>query len=285
MYPHHQSPFFKLRSRKRLAEILRVDQRWFKASFDLDSQYIVRAEKEIKSRIIEEPSAKLKKVQRRIKILLGRIEIPDFVQNLGYHRSYATNAKYHINGKAVKSLDIKRFFPNIPSRKVYNFFKSYLECPEDISAILTKLVTYQNHVPTGSPSSSIIAYYAYLEMWNNIESLAKTDGCMLTIYADDITISGPTIPKGLMWKIKNQIHANGLDYHKSKSYEGNVPKEITGVIISNNCLKAPHRQHQKSYMLRQQLKKTCVQKEQENLLRKLEGTDAQIEYISSFSKQ
>ncbi|NEO87766.1 MAG: RNA-directed DNA polymerase [Spirulina sp. SIO3F2] len=236
-----------------------------------------------KQRIIEEPSIKLKKAQKRLKALLGRIIIPNFVHNLGYRRSYVTNARSHVNGCIVKSLDIKKFFPSTPSRKVYYFFYSFLQCPTDIAAILTKLVTYKGHLPTGSPSSSVIAYYAYLDMWNNIEAISKSSGCTLTIYADDITVSGSTIPKGLIWEIKKQIHKHGLDYHKSKFYEGKKPKSITGVITLQGQLKAQHCQHLKRYNLKKELKENQDKKYKEKLIQKLGGINAQIEYIRKLS--
>jgi len=47
-----------------------------------------------------------------------------------------------------------------------------------------------------------MSFYAHLNMWEEISEHTRKEGCTLTVYMDDITISGPQVPERLMWKIK-----------------------------------------------------------------------------------
>ena len=53
-------------------------------------------------------------------------------------------------------------------------------------------------------------------MWLKIAGIAKAAGCKLSVYIDDITLSGPAVPESLVWEIKKQIHSRGLVYHKQR---------------------------------------------------------------------
>jgi retron-type reverse transcriptase len=158
-----------------------------------------------------------------------------------------------------------------------------MECAEDIAGILTGILTYKGHLPTGSPSSPILSYYAHVDMWEKVDTLAREAGCTLTVYMDDVTLSGVKVPDSLVWKIKQQIHQSGLQYHKEKFYAGKV-REVTGVIICDRQLKLPNRQHKKIYELRQQLPRGIESEQQNTLLNQLQGCEAQANQIEKANK-
>lgn len=268
-----------------LAHILRIDLASLKRLTHSQRLY---TEKEVigkngKPRLIERPSHELKQVQTRISELLNRIEIPTFLFCPARRRSYITNASSHVNSAVVKKLDIKEYFQRTSSKRVYWFFHSYMECAEDIAGILTAILTYKGHLPTGSPSSPILSYYAHVDMWERVDTLAREAGCTLTVYMDDVTLSGMKVPDSLVWKIKQQIHRCGLQYHKEKFYAGKV-REVTGVIIRDGQLKLPNRQHKKIYELRQQLARGAESEQQNTLLNRLQGCEAQANQIEKANK-
>jgi retron-type reverse transcriptase len=241
--------------------------------------YIEREEKKSgkKPRIIEEPKFQLKRIQKRIANLLSRIETPGFLFCPAKGRSNICNARQHANQAVVHKLDIKTFFAS-SSKRVYWFFHTVMQCASDIAGILTKLSTLKGHLPTGSPLSPILSYYTYVDMWNAIDKIVHEANCILTVYMDDLTISGSKVSRKLIWQIKEQIYRCGLKYSKEKRYTGKN-REITGVIIVNGKLKLPNRQHLKMYKLRGQIQQENQAEKLSKLRQKLQGLEAQARLI------
>ena len=43
-----------------------------------------------------------------------------------------------------------------------------------------------------------MAYYAHVDVWEKVARIAKANGCVVTIWIDDITISGTKVSKSLV---------------------------------------------------------------------------------------
>jgi retron-type reverse transcriptase len=250
----NQSPFYCLNSKKKLAQILGDELRSISSLVKLDRKY---REKCIslngrKPRLVQEPVLELKNVQARIHDLLIRIELPDYVFSPARGRSYIDNARFHIGQPVVRQLDITNFFPSTPAQRVTQFFKQKLRCSPDVSWLLTELVTYEKRLPTGAPSSPIIAYYSYCDLWQDIANVLAISRCRFSIYVDDITVSGENVPDRLIWEVKKMIHEAGLKYHKEKHYRHGF-SEVTGVIVKEGGLSLPHRIHERTYKAQKDL--------------------------------
>lgn len=280
-YPLDQSPLYRLRSRSRLAKLLRLTPGELEKLARGDNRYSEwdQTNHKGKTRHIENPHHFLKKAQGRLAALLSKIEPPDFLFCPVKGRSYVTNAKHHVNGDVVVSLDIRAYYPSTSSRRVFWFFNSVLECERDIAGLLTALATWQARLPTGSPLSPILSFYAHVDMWQGIARLVREQECTLSVYIDDLSISGKNVPDRLLWNVKQQIHRCGLRYHKEKHYCGGA-KEVTGVIIRDGELTLPNRQHLKIHQLRQSLQTETDQEERNTLLGKLRGCLAQANQIT-----
>ena len=115
-------------------------------------------------------------------------------------------------------------------------------------------------------------------MWENIHEIVIRNGYLMTVYMDDITISGDYVSKKLLWDIKSIIFSYGLEYHKQKTY-CKQPFEVTGIIIKNNQIVAPNRQFKKL----NELEKLLIIKDetinQENINLQIQGLSAHIKYI------
>lgn len=61
----------------------------------------------------------------------------------------------------------------------------------------------------------------------------------MTLYVDDITVSGVLANDSLLEQIKNRIEATGLKAHKLKTYVGTAAK-VTGAIVLQNKVALPH---------------------------------------------
>ncbi len=286
-YGKREGPFFRLKSRKKLAELLFISKHKLERLARKENLYH-QFEKEKKgggSRLISAPRQDLKAVQKRIASLLQRIAPPEYLFAPVSGRSYVDNAAAHLGAKSFRLLDIEDFFPSCTENKVIWFFHKRMECPPDVSAIIRGLVTHNGALPQGSPCSPILAYLCYVDMWEEIAHIVNKEYCALSVYADDITISGNVVPEEAIWKIKKVLRKHGHHYSVEKERNRLRTAEVTGVILRPEGLRAPNRQHKKLHDLRLQLKVTNSKKEKVHLSAQLTGRLSQIGQISSRNPQ
>ncbi|MBB3938093.1 reverse transcriptase family protein [Aureimonas phyllosphaerae] len=285
-YPLHQSPFYKLTTRKRLATILGTDTATIKRlANDGDGFYreFDVTKKSGGKRGVEEPSAGLKDIQSRIAGKLSRIAPPDYLFCPVKGRCYVSNASQHRGNRVVRCLDVRRYFPSTSFERVLWFFRSVMLCSEDVAWHLAKIATYKGHLPTGSPLSPIMAYYAHYDVWEAISAICKEHGYTLTVYIDDVTISGHNVSAAVVWSIKKAIHRAGLRYHKEKAYIDR-PSEITGVIVDGDKLTVPNRQLQKLNRARRDLKTAANADDRKTHRNKVMGLSSQIVQVQKIAR-
>lgn len=280
-YNLDQSPLYKLASRSKLARLLGVSSGELRA---LSNEHNLYTEFDIPkksggTRHVENPRPNLKRVQAKIARLLSRISPPDFLFCPVKRRCYVANAAAHRHNRMVQCLDIKTFFPSATQRRVFWFFEKVMKCERDLAGLLAKLACYQGYLPTGSPLSPIMAYFAYYDLWSSIDAFCKQRGYVFTVYIDDVTISGQRVPASDIWEIRQMIHRVGLRYHKEKTFV-DQPAEVTGVILKDGKLTAPFRQHKKLHETRKQLS-IAPEEERFALVGTVAGVGGQIRQIAA----
>ena len=281
-YPLERSPLYGMPTRRKLAELLRIDMaqmRHLTGRQHLYSHFPV-PKKDGSSRLVDNPRDELKRVQRRIAKYLGRIAPPDILYCPVKGRSYIDNARQHRGHRVIHSLDVQKYFPSTKSRRVYWFFHRVMLCPTDVAAVLTKIACCDDCLPTGSPLSPIMAYFAHLDVWEKVAAIAKANGCVLTIWIDDITISGPKVPTTVVWRIKQAIYAGGLCYHKEKRAVDRRA-EVTGVVIRNGQLLVPNRQRVELQNLKHIKDRERRPEANKSLLGRLAGLNGQVAQIAA----
>ena len=287
-----QSPFYKLRTRKRLAQILltslgtlefllkysdlyvrrykhkKDDEIWLRAPPNVEEAHLYRP--------IDIPDPKLKELQSRIADLLGRIQPPSYLFSPVKGRSYVDNAARHKGARAFWLLDIADYFPSCTSNNVARFFSHHMRCSPDVIAMLVRMTTLAGSLPQGSPCSPALAFYSNYEMWEDIARLVHLSGCELSVYADDLTISGKSVPGSLIWEIKRRVNRQGLRIKKEKELSLiDAPADITGVIVRGDRTLLPNRQHQKLQQLREERRMTRDPAMRAVLERRIAGRVAQ----------
>ncbi len=281
-YGERDSPFFRLQSKAKLASLLFISLEKLKVLASADCLYFDFKKPKASGGIreISAPRDDLKAVQSRIAHLLQRIAPPDYLFAPVAGRSYVDNAAQHLGAASVRLLDIEDFFPSCTANKVIWFFMKRMECSPDVAAILSGVVTKNGSLPQGSPCSPILAYLSYIDMWEEVAKIVRTNGCCLSVYADDLTISGSVVPEQAIWKIKQALHKHGHRYKLSKERSKHLkPAEITGVILIRDRLLAPNRQHKKLYAVRQELRKARSPMRRVTLETQLKGRIAQMGQI------
>lgn len=232
-YPLHQSQLYKVSSRKKLAaEVFNVDLKWLERLAHHEKNFRIFAIVQSgKSRQVEVPKPTLERVHRRLFSLLERIEKPDYLHSGCRGRSYITNARAHAGPAPLVKLDLKKFYPSVDGARVARFFRETLNCSPDVAGLLTRLCVCENHVPTGSCVSQLLAYYAAAPMLDELYSLAATHGVRMTCYVDDLTFSGARATPSFLWAAKQIVDRHGFRYHKHRTYRADQDKVVTGAMI------------------------------------------------------
>lgn len=270
-YHLNQSPLYKLKTRRKLAALFNLSVRELETLVKRSDNYRIFTigKKVNKPRQVEEPKPHLERLHRRLFNLLRRIEPPKYLHSGIKGKSYITNAKKHIGKEALITLDIQKYFPSTKGWHVYDFFHNVMHCNKDVAGLLTKISTHNDHVPTGSCLSQIIAFYAHYEMFQEIYSLTSSLNLSMTCYVDDIAISGKNANKAVLHQIREILRRRGLNSHPSKErvYRAGVPKEVTGSIVIESGLKLPNRKHKKIH-------------EEINLILKMDDTNEKLDRIT-----
>lgn len=250
-YPLHQCALYMCLSKKKLEQLLKLnaDDASFLENMIQYHKFSIPKKDSTKLRDITAPANDLKKVQHRILRLLQRIERPQWIISGERGKSYVDNGRAHINSTYLLAADIKSFYNNCRRDYAYRFFTERLKTAPDVAKLLTDIITYEGGIPTGCPTSQIMAYYAYERMFSEIAQVAERYGCIFTLYVDDMTFSSqtPFDPKRLKREIEMILlrYGHRLNNSKVKYYGCNDAKPVTGTIVTREHRLATPNQLQK----------------------------------------
>ena len=260
-YALNQCALYKVGSKKRLAQVLDVDAKdLIRLSVDEGNFEVFELPALVceftgttrKARWVQNPVPELKIVLARITKLLSRIQVPDYCHGATPGRSYRSNAQAHVGANSVATFDLKDFFPSTTSKQVFCFFHTVLQCAPDVAGLLTDLCTYKRALPTGAPSSPILAYWVNRDLFRSVDQRGKDLQLKLSVYVDDITLSGDAIPRSLPEQVEGIVKSHGhkLSSHKTKIFGPGRPKHVTGVVIAGGALRVPHARFRKARAIR-----------------------------------
>lgn len=187
-------------------------------------------------RCINPPKPELKTIQKKLNSYLVKfIDFPDYAYGGVKGRDNILNACVHKGQKYVFQTDLKDFFPSITNRMVYNTFVLNGFSP-DVAALMTKLTTYEGHLPQGSPTSTTIANLVFAKTGEQIKQITEQNQLRFTTFVDDITISSQFDFKHLVPDIIKIVTDAGFKISQGKTTYKSGITEITGVRLPNNSL-------------------------------------------------
>lgn len=241
-YPIDQCWLYKVSSPAMLAERLGVPLTELEslAAGKSNYKFWYKVKDNGKRRLIEEPKPNLQKLHYKVHIALSKVHLPDYVHSIRKGRSYITNARAHLNGEEMVKLDVEKFYRNARSGAVFAFWFEKMQCRKDVAGLLTKLLTFDGHLPTGSSSSPMLSYFAYRPMFDTIAALASKRSLVLTLYVDDMVISGRGAHRGVLAEVRRIVAAHGLRSHKDHYFSKSVAKTVTGLMVTSGGLKLPY---------------------------------------------
>ncbi|MEI3268730.1 MAG: reverse transcriptase domain-containing protein [Candidatus Gastranaerophilaceae bacterium] len=142
-----------------------------------------------KKRLIEEPNVILKLLLKDLKeILFEKFDCPEYNKCWSGGNNYL-NAQAHAGQHAFVTTDISSFFTNSKACYVRKFFKEKLKISGEALDMMVQMCTYKGHIPTGAPTSSILAFLSHKDLFDEIAEYMSKRDITFTLYVDDITLS------------------------------------------------------------------------------------------------
>lgn len=289
-YALNQCALFKVGSKKRLAKVLDVEQRALvRLSTDVGNFRVFELAEDIceftgkrkKARWVQDPIPELKAVHRRIASLLGRIQVPEYCHGATRGRSYRTNASAHLNAKTLANFDLEKFFPSTTAKQIFGFFIHDLRCAPDVAGLLTDLCTYNRVLPTGSPVSPVLAFWANRNLFETLSARSAALNLTISVYVDDVTFSGEGIPRSLSKQVGGIVkkHRHKLSAGKTKLFGAGQAKHVTGVVIDGGKMRVPHSRFQKARAIGLALAAATDDEHREKLAARLSGLLGEAAYL------
>jgi RNA-directed DNA polymerase len=237
------SPLYRLQTVHQLAELfgVTVAQLWELAKHP-EKNYRVypKKQKNGKLRTIEEPQGLMKKLQKKLQQIFKQERFPKYLSSPAKGRSPLSNVETHRGRTTTIELDIKNFYPSCREGTVFHLFRYTVCCSPQVSWILTQLVCFKGHLPTGAPSSPLLAFYAYEELFNLLYGLVAIY-YRLSLWVDNISYSCMhslfyVSSKEIIERAQTILNMWGLKLNRSKSriYQVNKSAYITGYHLAPN---------------------------------------------------
>lgn len=187
-----------------------------------------------KKRLIEEPNMILKSVLKDLKkLLVEMFDCPEYNKCWTGGNNYL-NAQAHAGQHAFVTTDISSFFTNSKTCYVRKFFRNKLNITGEALNMLVQMCTYRDHIPTGAPNSSILAFLSHKDLFDEIAEYMSKRGITFTLYVDDITLSAKHgITREEIKFIKSALKKHKLEIKPEKTKFFNFKKAmITGFYLT-----------------------------------------------------
>lgn len=236
----------------------------------------------MKYREFSDSCDKHKKILRQICYYLSQIDMPEYLFSKK-ESDYKRNALYHIGNTKFILLDISSFFPNCKFKYVKDFFAkksglhmvreksdSYgnvIKYESDVADRMAKIVTAPINssnnsdriIPQGYPTSPIVSFLAYKEMFDKINDVALKYDCKFSTYVDDLSFSyknNSFNPYVLIFEVNNILNYYGHSINEKKIKIIDIEKElgpneqlvlplITGLTVKRYRVRASKKMHSK----------------------------------------
>ena len=188
-----------------------------------------------KKRWIEAPLPDLKRTQQRLLTkVLYRLNSTPFAHGFVPGRSIVTNAQQHVGRSWVVTLDLKDFFPSVTAKAVAKALEE-IDLVPDQRRLLLQLVTRNERLPQGAPTSPHLANLVTRDLDHQLASRGGHLGWTYTRYADDLAFSGDGDFKKLLPQVEEIVHSEGfcLARHKTRIRSRHQRQLVTGMVVNH----------------------------------------------------
>lgn len=239
-----------IKSLKKLLFVLGIDEDFVKqVATNKTNHYSPRDHKKImpdgyeKVRRIDHPDKEIRTVQKAINKKLLTDECINLAEEMTggiKNRSAALNATPHLGAESLLSIDISNCFPSISSSMIYSVYTQKLNYSPPVAKFLTRLTSYGDRLPQGSPASPSLCNLHLEVLVLEIRDILSRSNIAFTQYIDDFTFSGSQKELSLFQKpLIDCIQGYGLKINKRKLklQRQNERLFVTGYVVNNSELR------------------------------------------------
>lgn len=185
------------------------------------------------SRALHIPSDQLKEVQKRLNRKLFQTLRPHSATACVPERGVRWALEQHAPMPHLYHGDISSFFPSTSRDRVLRRLRR-LRVREPLDALLADLVTVDDQLPQGAPTSVAIGDIVLFPLDVRIDGLAKNNGLQYTRYIDDIALSGGRRVHGrYSGYVEDYADVEGWDLNeKGGRYGPDERQELLGAVIN-----------------------------------------------------
>ncbi len=246
-YELNCSPLAQKPTQKQLAELVGLKKSNLQNLATHKDKYIIRRSVEIngKLRNLAYPFGKLRAVHEKFKFHLNKIKQPEYLYSPRKGRAQRDNALFHTGQTQYLKIDIKQFYPSTTSEHIFRWAKYEMGMQDDVAGLFTQLVTVDGKSSFGSPLTPVLTTLVHRQIFDCIAEECRKRGLRISLWVDDINISGNFVPGLLVDKIRDVVRSHGLKTHKIRYSTGSRNVIITGLRVRGNVIDAPRTLHDK----------------------------------------
>lgn len=165
-------------------------------------------EKNKAKRVFYITSPDLKIIQRKILTnILSKIDFPAELNNGVKEKEAFAYVQSLRDSNYVLRMQFRNYLESIKPDVVLQVLMKETDLPEDLCRIILILTTTENHLPLGCSTSSTLANMVAKNTWlESLKSVTEDAGGKVSIYLDDVIISGPTEE---IFKVSEQVRKLG----------------------------------------------------------------------------
>lgn len=254
-----------------LAKLLGRQKQQLEALIRDKDRHVKRQTKPIGSKIrsLAVPTGRLRTIHERLKYHLNKISQPEYLFSPRKGRAQRDNAAHHAKQIQFLSLDIRQFYPSTTSEHIFRWAHHRAGMRSDVAGLFAKLVAIDGKMPFGSPVSPVLTTLVHRDMFDEIFAICEAHALKMSVWVDDLTISGTFVKGELVEKVRDIIRSKGFQTHKIRFRLSSRPVIITGVPISQGKVTAPRSLHQRIENEYKKLRSSQSEIERENTIDRL----------------
>lgn len=242
IYDLDRSPLAQRLTQKKFANLIGIPLHELKGLIKYKRSFLKSRDETSggKSRPLCYPVGRLRVVNEKIKYQLGKIRLPDYVVSPRKGFGQWANAEAHIDAAQVLKLDICRFYPSVSRQYIARFFRDEFKMPADVAGLITELLTHDGKILYGAPATPVTAMLAHRRMFDEIDALCTEFETTMTLWVDNLTISGAQVPGVLLTKIRSVVASHSYKSHDVEFLHTNRFVDITGLNVFKGQIRPPN---------------------------------------------
>ncbi len=189
-------------------------------------------------RHLHSPNPKVRTVQKLLhRKLFSKLRVHPCA--FGFRRHYSTfaHANLHVGKSVVVRIDIKDFFHQTDSIRIYQFLR-YLGWNHEAAEMIVQFCTWKGCLPQGAPTSPILSNLVNYRMDARLAGLAKRSNATYSRYADDIIFSftedDRRFIRGVIRRVARILNETGYRMNRSKLrvMRQHNRQIVTGLVVN-----------------------------------------------------